>query len=444
MTADLLAHHLARITVPRYTSYPTAADFSDAVGPSQHAAWLGELDPGQPVSIYLHVPYCRQLCHYCGCHAKAVRRKEPVEEYRRALEEEIRLVASFLPARMTIGRIAWGGGTPSILGEDGLGSVVQVLKDHFDLRDGFEHSIELDPRMFDAGLAQTLARIRVNRASLGVQDLDPVVQEAIGRVQPEEQVAQAVRYLRDAGISGINFDLIYGLPAQTEEGLLATCRSVAALAPDRIAFYGYAHLPTRRANQRLIDPNLLPDAPTRIKLATVIGDFFRVQGYAAIGIDHFARPSDPLAVASLTGALRRNFQGYTDDTHSTLLGFGCSSISRLPGGYVQSVAGIEAYKNTIGQGLLPSTRGHALSVEDEERGLIVEKLMCNFAVDLGTDAHRYADEIALLRPLAERRIVDIQGGNISMSDKGRAFVRLVAATFDTYRSAGVGQFSSMV
>ncbi len=439
-----MVERLAEMPVPRYTSYPTAADFSEAVGPKEQAAWLGQLDPAEPVSVYLHVPYCRQLCHYCGCHAKAVRKAEPVEDYRTTLEAEIALVAAHLPARLKIGRIAWGGGTPSILGEAGLSSVLGMLKKHFDLEDDYEHSIELDPRMLGRDLCQALGRLGINRASLGVQDLDTVVQQAIGREQPEEKVAAAVRDLRDAGISRINFDLIYGLPNQTQESLLTTCRSVLDLNPDRIAFYGYAHLPSRRANQRLIDSASLPGPIERLQQASAIASFFIREGYQAIGIDHFAKPSDRLAAAAREGRLHRNFQGYTDDDRPTLLGFGCSSISRLPGGYTQSESSIEAYKRHIAEGSLPTRRGHAFVEDDHERATIIERLMCDFSVDLGQTAAAYADELALLRPFALSGLLTVRANRISMTAKGRPYVRTVSAIFDRFRSQGQNLFSPSV
>ena len=439
-----MVERLAEMPVPRYTSYPTAADFSEAVGPKEQAAWLGQLDPAEPVSVYLHVPYCRQLCHYCGCHAKAVRKAEPVEDYRTTLEAEIALVAAHLPARLKIGRIAWGGGTPSILGEAGLSSVLGMLKKHFDLEDDYEHSIELDPRMLGRDLCQALGRLGINRASLGVQDLYTVVQQAIGREQPEEKVAAAVRDLRDAGISRINFDLIYGLPNQTQESLLTTCRSVLDLNPDRIAFYGYAHLPSRRANQRLIDSASLPGPVERLQQASAIASFFIREGYQAIGIDHFATPSDRLAAAAREGRLHRNFQGYTDDDRPTLLGFGCSSISRLPGGYTQSESGIEAYKRHIAEGSLPTRRGHAFVEDDHERATIIERLMCDFSVDLGQTAAAYADELALLRPFALSGLLTVRANRISMTAKGRPYVRTVSAIFDRFRSQGQNLFSPSV
>jgi oxygen-independent coproporphyrinogen-3 oxidase len=438
-----LFQRLAELPVPRYTSYPTAADFS-SLGPTDQKRWLSELDGDEPISVYLHVPYCRQLCHYCGCHAKAVRQPEPVADYCRALEAEIALVAACLPKRARIGRIAWGGGTPSILGAEGLASVLGALTDNFDFVAGYEHSIELDPRMLDRKLCDALAVIGISRVSLGVQDLDPDVQQAIGRIQQADLVGEAVANLRNAGIGAINFDLIYGLPNQTRESILATCRSVADFGPDRIAFYGYAHLPSRRANQRLIDERLLPGSTARMEQAAVISDFFQAEGFQAVGIDHFAKPSDPMAIAARQGRLHRNFQGYTDDDRQTLIGFGCSSISQLPGGYVQSESGIEAYKKLIGEGSLAAKRGHALTADDRRRAAIVERLMCDFEVDLGDDVSDYADDLGSLKSLVANGIAEVDGGRVTVTPLGRPFVRLVAAAFDSYRANGAGRFSLSV
>lgn len=444
---EAMIEGLSRISVPRYTSYPTAADFSAAVGPENYSAWLSALDPNQPVSLYLHIPYCTALCHYCGCHAKAVRRQAPIDGYRQTLIDEIALVARKLPARIGVSRIAWGGGTPSILGADGLATVVAALRQAFDILPEAEHSIELDPRTLTDDLCQALGRLGVTRASLGVQDLDPAVQQAIGRIQPLDMVASAVKKLRAAGIANVNFDLIYGLPRQTEEGLTETCRQVAALAPDRIAFYGYAHLPTRRANQRLIDEADLPDPSSRVHLSAIISGFFAENGYQPIGIDHFALPADPLSVAARQGRLHRNFQGYTDDPSGTLIGFGCSSISRLPGGYAQSEPGIEAYRRLIEAGTLPTKRGHAFGGDDAERAAIIERLMCDFSVDLGDHAPAYADELALLRPFVSAGLVDtlaLGHGKVALTERGRPFTRVVSALFDRYRTENRGLFSLSV
>lgn len=436
----------AVLPVPRYTSYPTAAEFADDIGGAEHAKWLGALPPGQRVSIYLHVPYCRELCHYCGCHAKAVRRDDVIDAYGQALEGEIALVAAQARGRLTVARIHWGGGTPTSLGADGLASVLEVLGRYFDIEAGIEHAIELDPRTVDEAMARDLRALGINRASLGVQDVDPLVQAAIGRIQPFEVVEAAVGSLRDAGINSLNFDLIYGLPLQTVRSLTRSVAAVARLAPDRIACYGYAHMPSRRANQRLIDPQDLPDASARIELARAVADAFLTNGYEAIGIDHFARMTDPLLAASYQGRLRRNFQGYTDDDNDMLIGFGASAISKLPGGYAQNISDNPRYCRLIGEGQLATVRGLALSRADEIRSGIISQLLCNFRVDLNGIGPRedFSDELALLRPMIEDGIVTVRDRVVEMTESGRPVVRVVAAVFDQYRRQVTGSFSPAI
>ncbi|MBB5751392.1 oxygen-independent coproporphyrinogen III oxidase [Prosthecomicrobium pneumaticum] len=439
---DLVAKYAA-VPVPRYTSYPTAADFRP-LGAGEHAAWLGAIAPGSRVSIYLHVPYCRALCHYCGCHAKIARRDDVIATYRAALEAEIAHVAAALPAGLKVARIAWGGGTPSALGAEGLAAVTGVLRSHFTFEPDLEHGIELDPRLVDATLAQALAVLGVDRASLGVQDLDPTVQEAIGRVQPVEIVAAATAALRQAGINTLNYDLIVGLPHQTEATVRRTAEQVLALGPDSIACYGYAHLPERRKNQRLIDAAALPSAAVRFAQTGAIAEIFTAAGYVAVGMDHFARPDHPLARSAAAGVLKRNFQGYTDDAEPVLIGFGASAISHLPSGYAQNIADPSAYVRTVAEGALPSARGIALDDEDRRRAAIIETLMCDFRVDLGAAAAAYAEEIASLAPLAADGLVTVENGRIELTEAGRPFVRLVAAAFDAYRAGTAGRFSVAV
>lgn len=434
----------AAMSVPRYTSYPTAADFNGAVGPREHARWLRELDPADPVSAYIHVPYCRKLCHYCGCHAKMALRDSVIDDYRDRLVDEIGVVSGLCPGRPTIDRLAWGGGTPSILGLDGLTRVFETLARHFDVSALREHSIELDPRHMSPTLCAGLAALGVNRASLGVQDVDPAVQQAIGRVQPMETVRAAVDMLKDAGIQRFNIDLIHGLPGQTAESLADTCRAVVALEPDRIACYGYAHLPHRRANQRLVDAALLPGPKDRLALAHTVSACLSAHGFQSIGIDHFARPGDTLAQAAAGGGLHRNFQGYTDDDRSTLIGFGASSISQLPGGFVQNEPDIGVYGRLVHDSRLATGRGHALTDDDRRRASIIEALMCNLGIDLGRDARDFADEIALLRPYVVDGLVQVAGTRIDMTEIGRPFVRLAAAVFDRYRTEGGPRFSGAV
>ena len=443
---EALIRRYGAITVPRYTSYPTAADFSAGVGADRYARWISAIDPAAPVSLYVHIPYCRTLCLYCGCHAKMVIRDEVLANYRAFLEQEIRMVGARLRATPRVTRLHWGGGTPSVLESQGLVSVLETLSEFFVFDADMEHAIELDPRSVTRALAHDLGALGINRVSLGVQDLDPGVQEAIGRIQPLDVVTQAVAALRDAGIAAINFDLMYGLPLQTVTSAARTAAQVIALSPSRVSVFGYAHLPQRRANQRRIDETTLPDAAGRFAQSRAIAEQFVSAGYTAIGFDHFALPDDRLALAARTGTLHRNFQGYTDDDNASLIGFGASSISRLEEGYAQNVADTTAYSRAIREGRLATVRGHAFSESDRARAAVIDRLMCQQEVDLDTlgIAEPFVDELALLRPLCSDGILSIDRRRIAITDRGRPFVRLVASVFDAYLPAASGGFSPAI
>lgn len=437
---------LATLQVPRYTSYPTAAEFAPLSSGDDHRRWLSQLDGREAISLYLHVPYCRDICLYCGCHTKKTNREDTVEGYREALEREIRLVAGQFTARIPVARLHWGGGTPSILGGDGLASVIAVLREHFDFEPGFEHAIELDPRYVTPALAAALASLGVNRASLGVQDVNPAVQAAIGRLQPLSMVQGAVAALRGAGISHLNFDLIYGLPLQSVESLRKTCATVIALNPDRIAYYGYAHLPERKANQRRIDAATLPDADARFDQAQAIAEEFQRHGYVKIGIDHFARPDDPLAVAAAEGRLHRNFQGYTDDDRNILVAFGASAISEFHDGYVQNIVDVPTYVRTVNAGTIPSARGCRIDAVDRTRARIIESLLCQFRADLAALApgEDFSEEFALLRPYIADGLARIDGAVVEVTPAGRTVARVIASVFDLYLRQRTGRFSVAV
>lgn len=441
-----VARRYAGYNVPRYTSYPTAADFSADVGAKDHEAWLAGLNAGQAVSVYLHVPYCRKICLYCGCSTKMAVRDDVVGAYRRALETEIDLVASLVGARPKIARLHWGGGTPSILGADGLRSVIAALCRQFPFANALEHAIELDPRHVTVALVEALAELGVNRASLGVQDVDPLVQAAIGRVQPLGVIETAVERLRSAGIRNLNFDLMYGLPLQTAASVRKTCALVAALAPDRIACFGYAHLPRLKANQRRIDEARLPSQDQRIEQAEVMTEELIDAGYMRIGIDHFARPGDALARAAAGGTLHRNFQGYTEDASGVLLGLGASSISTFTDGFAQNATDVPKYVRAIAAGSLASARGRRRDENDRQRAHIIERLMCDFSVDLEAVAPNaeFRDEIARLGPMQSEGLVEIDGAKLTVTQAGQAVVRVIAATFDTYRCAQATQFSRAI
>lgn len=441
-----IVRRYAGYNVPRYTSYPTAADFTTAVSAKEHATWLGELDARESVSVYLHVPYCREICFYCGCNTKMAIRDDVVDAYRHALEAEIAVSLGLIGHKPRIARLHWGGGTPSILGSRGLRSVITSIRRQFSFDVGFEHAIELDPRHVTPALAKVLAELGVNRASLGVQDVNPLVQVAIGRLQPLVVVEVAIKHLRSAGITSLNFDLMYGLPLQTVESVRKTCDLVAAMAPDRISCFGYAHLPRLKTNQRRIDEAKLPSQDQRIDQAEAIAEALVRHGYRKIGIDHFARPGDTLVHATAGGKLHRNFQGYTDDANRVLLGFGASSISTFADGFVQNVADVPRYVRAIEAGSLASARGCRVDDEDRQRARIIERLMCDFAVDLAAVASNtdFRDELATLAPMQWDGLIEIDGKKLTVTEAGRPVVRVIAAAFDTYRRPEMARFSRAI
>jgi oxygen-independent coproporphyrinogen III oxidase len=441
-----IVRRYARLQVPRYTSYPTAAEFTPAVASADQRRWLRDLDTTEAVSVYLHVPYCRELCLYCGCNTKKALRDDVIASYRVALEREIALVSDALSGPVRIARLHWGGGTPSILGADGLASVMGVLRNRFVFEAGFEHAIELDPRYVTAPLVAGLKALGVNRASLGVQDVNPLVQAAIGRWQPMQDVEVAVTRLRAAGIRNLNFDLIYGLPLQTVASIRKTCEIVAMLSPDRIACYGYAHMPSLKANQRRIDATTLPGVEERIDQAAAIAGEFLRYGFLKIGIDHFAKPDDALARAATAARLHRNFQGYTDDGRETLIGLGASSISRFGDGYVQNISDVPSYVRTISGGRLAPSRGCRLDAAERQRARTIESLMCAFQADLDVTAPdlEFAEELSLLQPLVRDGLVGVEGRVVTATDAGRQVVRVIAAVFDPHTRADAARFSKAV
>ncbi len=431
-----MANMLER-AVPRYTSYPTAPNFSPAVDAVVYRSWLAGLPSEATLSLYLHVPFCRELCHYCGCHTKATLRDEPIEAYAQRLAEEIALVAN-QTGRRRVTHIHWGGGTPSILDADLLEFIADDLAQRFDLSALREHAIELDPRYLTRPLAQALRGIGVNRASLGVQDFSAHVQQAAGRIQPFETVKNAVDLLNEAGIDRLNIDLMYGLPKQTVSDVRQTATLAHTLKPQRVAVFGYAHVPWFRPQQRLIDQSDLPSSPERLAQAEAAHETLVQFGYQPVGLDHYAQPDDQLAANS--GRLQRNFQGYTDDDADALIGLGASAISRLPQGFAQNAPAVGNYSRAVAEGKLATVKGIVLSDDDRLRGNIIERLMCDMAVDLDAIADKsgfdigtdFSDELDALQPFQENGSVLIDGRRIRITEKGRPYLRLVASAFDTY------------
>ncbi len=421
--------------VPRYTSYPTAPHFKPEVGPETYAQWLAALDPSEPVSAYIHVPFCASLCWYCGCHMSVVRSHEPVTDYVDRLVEEFRLVARHLKAPLTIKALHFGGGTPNILLPRDLDAIFGALRECFRIDPQAEIAAEIDPRTLTPGWIEAATRHGMTRASLGVQDINTDVQRSVNRIQPLQQTAWCAAALRDAGIGSINVDLMYGLPHQTEDSVAATVREVLSLAPDRIALFGYAHVPWMKPAQRLLPEKDMPGAMARFRQQEIAAQVLIEAGYVRIGLDHFARGGDDLA----TDHVRRNFQGYTTDNISTLLGFGASSIGKLPQGYVQNIARTHDWRTSLSEGKLPTARGVALSDDDRFRAALIERLMCDLDVDVDAVAAQHgfsrddvADGFARLGVFADEGLLSVDGGRLCVTEDGRPFVRSICAVFDRY------------
>ena len=433
---------------PRYTSYPTAVQFTPQVDAATYRGWLAALPLTDPVSIYLHIPFCARLCWYCGCNTRAVNRHEPVSDYVQHLIIEAERLQGALPGRLPANAIHLGGGTPNMLAPEEMDVIFGALRRIFDVTPDAEIAAELDPAVLSRDWVRAAASHGLSRASLGVQNLAPQVQAAVNRQESFEEIAQCVAWLREFGIGSINLDLMYGLPHQTTANTLSTVDQIVTLRPERIALFGYAHVPWMKAHQQLIDENALPGAAARLDQSEAAAERLVSEGYVRIGLDHFALPTDSLVVAQREGRLRRNFQGYTTDSAQTLLGLGASSIGSLPQGLVQNIAQELPWRAAVVAGDLPIARGVIVTDEDRFRGEIIERLMCDLAVDLGAVCDRHgrtlaglADELSDLRAFADDGLVAIQEGRLTVTDLGRLVVRSVCAVFDTYFAPEAGRHS---
>lgn len=449
MRQDLVAKYDLRL--PRYTSYPTAPHFSPAVDGGTYGAWLAGLPPETPLSLYLHIAYCAEMCWFCGCHTKITKRYDPVADYLNVLLEEVDLVASKMPARMTAKHIHFGGGSPTILSAGDFTRTLDRLRANYDLADDAEIAVELDPRTADEDYVRAMAAAGVNRASVGVQDFNRTVQEAINRIQPFELVEEVIGWLRKHGISEVNMDLIYGLPHQTVASVLETIDQAVTLNPRRISLFGYAHVPWMKKHQTLIGEDTLPDIPERWQQYESAQTRLAEHGYVAVGLDHFARSDDEMAIAMAEGRLHRNFQGYTTDSAPALIGMGASGIGSLPQGYVANEGEVHAWKRKVQAGELPTARGIAINQDDRLRREIIERLMCDLTVDLdaiarayGVDGSLFAPELASMRDLEGDNVVIRDGYTLRITEDGRPLVRAVAAKFDKYLKTGELRHSKAV
>lgn len=446
--------HLARLglfdaRVPRYTSYPTAPQFKPGLGAQTFAGWIDAITPGARVSLYLHVPFCRRLCWFCACRTQGTRSDAPVLAYVETLMAELELLRAALPEGVTLSRLHWGGGTPTLLPAAQIRALAARVFDVVPLGAGAEFSVEIDPNEIDAQRLDALAEAGMNRASIGVQDFDPQIQAVIGRDQSFEVTHAAVQDIRARGIDSVNADILYGLPNQTTARMTDSVQKLLTLNPDRVALYGYAHVPWMARRQQMIPSDSLPRPEDRLGLYETARRLFLWDGYEEIGIDHFARPHDGLAQAARSRTLRRNFQGYTDDSAPVLIGLGASSISRFPQGYAQNASGTADWTRAVRAGQFATARGHAFGGDDLLRARIIEMLMCDFATDDGELVARWGGDAAALdalyRPVEARFLgfVTRSVEGLRITEAGRPLTRLVAAAFDAYAMSREGHSTAV-
>ncbi|WP_339113549.1 oxygen-independent coproporphyrinogen III oxidase [Thioclava sp. GXIMD2076] len=435
--------------VPRYTSYPTAPHFNADVGPQTFSSWIEAIPAGSAISLYMHVPFCRRLCWFCACRTQGTQSAEPVQAYSKVLLRELKMLKERLAPGVTLSRLHWGGGTPTLMPAGMIARLAEATFEAVPLAEGAEFSVEIDPCEIDAARLDALAGAGMNRASIGVQDFDPEIQKIIGREQSFEETARAVEMIRARGIASLNADILFGLPRQTPEKISASVQKLLSLAPDRVALYGYAHVPWMARRQNMLPSDELPTPEERLDLFDRAAILFRADGYHAIGIDHFALPADGLAVAQRTGRLRRNFQGYTDDQAEVLVGLGASAISRFPQGYAQNAPATGKYVGAIREGRFSTARGHKLSSEDQLRARIIEALMCDF--ELKTDELIRTHDVSLAQLsqmlgqcAAEfEDCVEMTPSGLRIPEKGRPLTRLIARHFDAYDLSRAGHSSAI-
>jgi oxygen-independent coproporphyrinogen III oxidase len=446
VSADLLRRF--DVPGPRYTSYPTADRFVEAFTAEDHARALqlrrnGSASAGQPLSLYVHIPFCESLCYYCACNKVVTKNHEKAAHYLRYLEREIDLHTAHLGVGKAVSQLHLGGGTPTFLSDRELRELMAMLRRSFAFAPGGEYSIEVDPRTVDASRLALLAELGFSRLSMGVQDFNPDVQKAVHRIQPREQVFDLVQTARELGFDSINVDLIYGLPRQSAETFARTVSQVAELRPDRIALYAYAHLPERFKSQRRIVTSELPDAASKVAMLAQSMAVFAEAGYDYIGMDHFALPRDALAVAKRQGRLHRNFQGYSTQPECDLIALGVSAIGRVGATYSQNAKTMLEYCDLIDQGQLPVVRGIALTRDDLVRHAVIMALMCQGEVVFESielnyllDFRKYfASELEALAVMQEQGLVRLEEGRIRVTELGWFFVRGVAMLFDRYLQA---------
>jgi oxygen-independent coproporphyrinogen-3 oxidase len=434
---DLLAR-----PVPRYTSYPTAVEFTEAVGEDHLREALNAVAHDQPLSLYVHIPFCKEICWYCGCNTGRANRSQRLSSYLDALHSEIQMVAGLLGGRGKVAHIAFGGGSPNAISPIEFTRLVDALMVRFH-SERPTLSVELDPRSLATDWDITLKTTGVSRVSLGVQTFDPAIQAAIGRVQPHDLIAETVDRLRTASIGSINFDLMYGLPGQNRETLAVTLDQTVALAPERIALFGYAHVPHLLPRQKQVRSDDLPDQAERFAMAALGYEQLTAAGYVAVGFDHFAKPGDWLARAAEAGQVHRNFQGFTDDGNDILIGFGASAISQFPDRIVQNEKHSGRYRMLCSGHRLPATRGVVRDADDRARAAIIEALLCRGEADISS-LGVFVPSPDQLHPFYEAVLACSSGKRLIITPEGRPYSRTIAALFDRYRTNSAQRFSTAI
>ncbi|MGE8104188.1 oxygen-independent coproporphyrinogen III oxidase [Allorhizobium sp. NPDC080224] len=449
MQNSLLAKYSG--AVPRYTSYPTAPHFHEGIDCGKYAQWLQAITGQERISLYIHVPYCDRLCWFCACHTKHTLKYEPISIYLESLKKEIAAVGALVSRDAAVTAVHFGGGSPTMVRPDDMIDLMAALRSAFTFAEDVEISVEMDPNDLDEPRYDALAAIGMTRASLGVQDFHPEVQKAINRIQTFEHTKSVVEAVRARGVHSVNCDILYGLPHQTEATVAETVKDILSLAPDRIALFGYAHVPWMKKHQTMIKDEILPGLEERFAQMNLAASMLVAAGYEPIGIDHFALPDDRMAIAAREGRLRRNFQGYTDDAAEALIGLGASSIGQLPQGYVQNMPATGEYQRMADAGGLAAVRGIEVSEDDRLRRRVIEEIMCRFAMSFSDLRQEFGDAVDAIAAEAKSfalsnqdRICLIEGDRFVITDAGRPFARTIAAVFDSYLANGKGRHSIAV
>ena len=436
---------------PRYTSYPTAPHFHDQVGIETYRNWLSSISPQQSLSLYAHIPFCDTMCWFCGCNTKLTRRYQPVTGYLPFIKAEAATTAGLIAKDATVKTIHWGGGSPTILTPEDILALASHFANQFNIDCNAEFSVEIDPRGLGQDRIDALAQAGVTRASIGVQDFDQKVQDAINRRQSFAETRDVMLGLRAAGITRINIDLIYGLPWQTIKGVARTIDQVVELKPSRIAVFGYAHVPWMKRHQKMIDDAALPDVTERFKQSQEMANLLCQEGYVRIGMDHFALPDDPLCVAKREGRLRRNFQGYTDDPADVLVGLGASAIGKLHTGYIQNATPTAQYTALIEKHGLAAVKGYALGEQDHLRAHVIERLICDYEFSTTDVLQKFGPDAQEIIKIAQkfaadegRDLVKWHDETFSITPEGQPFVRNVCAQFDAFLHSGNARHSLSV